>query len=67
MRLTQVCEGCGEEFITYHGVFCPSCAVVPIRRIKQPATILSRVNERNKESKQWERRKRQHRPSMKGE
>lgn len=65
MKLTQVCEGCGEEFITYHGVFCDDCSVVRIDKIKTPVTILKQGNERNRESKLRDKRKRQRKPSAK--
>jgi len=58
MRLTQVCEGCGEEFITHHSLFCPDCAVVRIEQIKKLPQILKQTNERNRESKLRNKRKR---------
>lgn len=58
MKLTQVCEGCGEEFITHHSMFCDECAVVRITKLKAPATIMKQVNERNRESKLRDKSKR---------
>jgi hypothetical protein len=62
MKLTQVCEGCGEEFITHHDTFCSDCSVVRIEKIKALTIILKQPNERNRESKLRDRRKRQRKP-----
>lgn len=64
MILTQVCEGCGEPFITRHGLFCEDCAVVRIPITKMPV-ILKQSNERNRESKLREKRKRQRKQTPK--
>jgi len=66
MRLTQICDGCGEEFIGRHGTFCSMCSVVRIDNIKAQATVLKHPNERNRESKLRERRKRTRVHTLKG-
>lgn len=63
MKLTQICVGCGEEFITQHSVFCDDCSVVRIAKIKAPATIIRQGNERNRESKLRDKGKRRRKPT----
>lgn len=57
MKLTQICDGCGEEFSTHHDTFCAECSIVRIAPIKS-ITILRQGNTRNLESKQRDKGKR---------
>lgn len=64
MKITQICVGCGEEFITRHSTFCDDCSVVRIDKIKAPAMIMKQGNERNRESKLRDKGKRRRRPTI---
>jgi len=63
MKVTHVCEGCGEEFISHHAGLCYDCTficsdagVVKITT-RKPPTVLKQIDGHTKEVREREKRK----------
>jgi len=61
MRISKICESCGEQFLSHHGEFCDDCAAPNLKARRIGGAVRKLANERNLESKKRERGKHRHR------